>query len=241
MKVLCFHGFAGDPSDWNFLPSHPDYVFEAIPLPGHRTALNPQVSTDSFLEDWAKNIIQKRADVLLGYSLGGRLILELIKRGANPKAIVLESTGLGLIDQTAVFQRLQQDQWWSQLLMQAPSLFWSLWYQLPLWQGLREDPKFDKLLEQKINGPHFLAQTLLYFSPSIMSLRSTYCEVLQRFSGAILYIHGEQDKAYSKLAANYRQVGAETMAISGASHNTHFQDPVQFVRVILKFLNQLPS
>src|SRR5882672_3084816 len=89
--ITCLHGFLGSPRDWDFLRDG-GFEIETPPL-------------DAFPQS---------GDILLGYSLGGRLALQALLAGANYKRAILVSTGLGIEDEEARAARRASDQAWAQ-------------------------------------------------------------------------------------------------------------------------------
>jgi 2-succinyl-6-hydroxy-2,4-cyclohexadiene-1-carboxylate synthase len=90
MVITCLHGFLGNPRDWDFLR---DAGFEISTPP-----------LDS---------IPHHGDILLGYSLGGRLALQALLAGADYKRAILVSTGLGIEDDEARAARRASDVAWA--------------------------------------------------------------------------------------------------------------------------------
>ena len=90
MVITCLHGFLGNPRDWDFLRDA-GFAIETPPL-------------DS---------IPDRCDILLGYSLGGRLALHALLNGAQYKRAILVSTGLGIEGDEARAARRASDAAWA--------------------------------------------------------------------------------------------------------------------------------
>jgi 2-succinyl-6-hydroxy-2,4-cyclohexadiene-1-carboxylate synthase len=88
--ITCLHGFLGNPRDWDFLRDA-GFEIETPPL----------------------DAIPDHGDILLGYSLGGRLALNALLAGADYKRAILVSTGLGIEDETARAARRASDQAWA--------------------------------------------------------------------------------------------------------------------------------
>jgi len=88
--ITCLHGFLGNPRDWDFLR---DAGFDIATPP---------------LDD-----IPDRGDILLGYSLGGRLALHALLAGADYKRAILVSTALGIEDDDARAARRASDEAWA--------------------------------------------------------------------------------------------------------------------------------
>jgi 2-succinyl-6-hydroxy-2,4-cyclohexadiene-1-carboxylate synthase len=90
MVITCLHGFLGNSRDWDFLRAA-GFAIETPPL----------------------DAIPPRGDVLLGYSLGGRLALHALLAGANYQRAILVSTGLGIEDEEARAARRASDAAWA--------------------------------------------------------------------------------------------------------------------------------
>lgn len=88
--ITCLHGFLGAPRDWDFLR---DAGF---------TVATPPLDA-----------IPPRGDVLLGYSLGGRLALHAVLGGARYDRAILVSTGLGIEGEDARSARRASDEAWA--------------------------------------------------------------------------------------------------------------------------------
>jgi len=89
--ITCLHGFLGNPRDWDFLRDA-GFDIETPPI----------------------DAIPPCGDVLLGYSLGGRLALQALLNGANYQRAILVSTGLGIEDEDARAARRASDAAWAQ-------------------------------------------------------------------------------------------------------------------------------
>jgi 2-succinyl-6-hydroxy-2,4-cyclohexadiene-1-carboxylate synthase len=89
--ITCLHGFLGNPRDWDFLRDA-GFEIDTPPL----------------------DAIPSHGDVLLGYSLGGRLALQALVNGADYKRAILVSTGLGIEDENARSARRASDEAWAQ-------------------------------------------------------------------------------------------------------------------------------
>jgi 2-succinyl-6-hydroxy-2,4-cyclohexadiene-1-carboxylate synthase len=88
--ITCLHGFLGNPRDWNFLRDA-GFEIEAPPI----------------------DAIPDRGDIILGYSLGGRLALQALLAGADYKRAILVSTGLGIEGEEARAARRASDEAWA--------------------------------------------------------------------------------------------------------------------------------
>jgi 2-succinyl-6-hydroxy-2,4-cyclohexadiene-1-carboxylate synthase len=88
--ITCLHGFLGSPRDWDFL-REAGFSIETPPL----------------------DAIPPRGDILLGYSLGGRLALHALLAGARYQRAIFISTGLGVEGEDARAARRASDEEWA--------------------------------------------------------------------------------------------------------------------------------
>ena len=82
--LFFLHGFLGQTSDWTPIISQLPQAFQSItlPIPGHNeTPLTNKTSLDSTLKDLKAKITSpiyaNTKKIIIGYSLGGRLALQL--------------------------------------------------------------------------------------------------------------------------------------------------------------------
>jgi 2-succinyl-6-hydroxy-2,4-cyclohexadiene-1-carboxylate synthase len=103
VKRVLLHGFLGDPSVWTGITTG-----DALALPGH-------LGGDPVLPTWAQNLDAlagrvRGYDVAIGYSLGARVALGLLARGAVPRAILI-SVNPGLSDAERAGRRASDAVW----------------------------------------------------------------------------------------------------------------------------------
>jgi 2-succinyl-6-hydroxy-2,4-cyclohexadiene-1-carboxylate synthase len=199
MVITCLHGFLGNPRDWDFLRE----AGFAIETP----------SLDS---------IPDRGDVLLGYSLGGRLALHALLAGAQYQRAIFVSTGLGIEDDSARAARRASDEVWARRF---------------------ESEDFDSVTAA------WNAQPVLA-GPSLSRTRSDYdSRALREWSsGALppvasrlheltiptLWIAGARDTKYvaeARRAASLVQNG-RFVIIENAGHRVPWEKPNEFLAVI---------
>jgi 2-succinyl-6-hydroxy-2,4-cyclohexadiene-1-carboxylate synthase len=90
MVITCLNGFLGNPHDWDFLRDA-GFAIETPPL----------------------DAIPPHGDILLGYSLGGRLALHALLSGAQYERAIFVSTGLGIEGDDARAARRAADEAWA--------------------------------------------------------------------------------------------------------------------------------
>jgi 2-succinyl-6-hydroxy-2,4-cyclohexadiene-1-carboxylate synthase len=201
--ITCLHGFLGAPRDW-----------EGLREAGVAIATPPL------------DAIPPWGDILLGYSLGGRLALHALLAGARYERAIFVSTGLGIEDEVARAARRASDEAWA----------------------LRfESEEFDSVVAD------WNAQPVLA-GPALSRTRADYdARALREWSsGALppaasrlheltiptLWIAGARDTKYvaeAKRAASLARDGRVTI-IDSAGHRVPWEQPDEFLATVRAFL-----
>lgn len=240
LKIVCLHGFWGQPSDWDFLKAalHREGVhatIEAVDLYS-----DPGLSDSDSLWKWAERFCAgvSGKPVLLGYSMGGRLALHaLALRPGLFSGAVIVSADPGLLTVEEKAARAVSDENWARRFEQEP---WSVlnhdWNAQPVFDA--ETPETKELSRRESD---FL-RPLLAASLRAWSL-SRQENLLPRLSGLdlpVLWLAGERDKKYAAILEKVRGLG-ETFLVAGAGHRVLWdaQGEAQddFVRKLASFLN----
>jgi pimeloyl-ACP methyl ester carboxylesterase len=160
--IRVFHGFLGSPDDFSFLK-------------GKNIVLH--------------NLYQDRPvtsseDILIGYSMGGRLAIELAKKNRFKKLILINAHP-GLTDDK---EREIRSQWEEEVLerLTDPKKFLKWWNALPLFQA-------DKPLT---NVP---ARSVELFRKMLLSRQENFLPFLLENKDRVHWILGEKDPKYSAL------------------------------------------
>jgi 2-succinyl-6-hydroxy-2,4-cyclohexadiene-1-carboxylate synthase len=204
--IVALHGFLGLPSDWDFLRD--EFDVRAI--------------------DVLREPIPDTGELLLGYSLGGRLALQALLGGARYQRAVIVSTRVSDAEgdrrerDEAWARRFESDDW--ELLLRdwnAQSLFGG--HAMP-----RDERAFDRPA---------LARALRDLSPAVLPPVS---ERLQQIGIPVLWIAGERDTKY--VAEGRRAVEllprAELAIVPGAAHRVPWEQPVAFRALLRGFVSR---
>ncbi len=198
--LVFLHGFLGNALDWEPLISHlPESHCIAFDLPGH--------GDSPFMEEV---VIPLKSFHLIGYSMGGRIALQLSKKHPEKIAsLTLLSTHPGLCSEKEKHQRNFSDESWAKQLLELPiDEFLKRWYDQPIFK------KFMPAKRERQNIPA-LAKSLLHFSLS----RQTRYEIDQ-------VIVGEYDLKFRSLFQN-------PIIVPEAGHCVHLENP-KFVAQIIE-------
>lgn len=146
-------------------------------------------------------------DILIGYSMGGRLALEIaVQNSFELRKVILVSTHPGLEPEERENRRV----WESGVLLKmrtlSPLEFSAYWNALPLFQSSTLEPGMSK---------EFLLQSAELFERYLLSDRPNYLHLLSQKAPKIVWITGEKDKKYQELtAAKIKPLGIKTYEIS---------------------------
>ena len=224
------HGFFRAKEDWQDLWAFlsPHILCTACDLPGHGSS--PAIA-DNYLEILAREI---RASILVGYSLGGRLALQLA--AMNPEAyshVIILSAHPGLLDADENRARLVRDREWANQLKQGGiEVFLREWYAQPLFSSLQKRPELlQQLLEKrKLQDAHKMADVL-------MKLSLGHQERITAFHPRTLFLYGDADEKYQKIySALPKDVAVRCIENSG--HTVHMENPMRCAQCILEWMEE---
>jgi 2-succinyl-6-hydroxy-2,4-cyclohexadiene-1-carboxylate synthase len=169
--IHVFHGFLGSPEDFSFLPSRDDIKLYDLLDFKSPPSLNPE-------------------DTLIGYSMGGRIALEMASRSNfNIKKLVLISSHPGLEDEDEKLARINwEDEVLLRLKSQGSEDFEEYWNKLSIFTH-------DKPI--RIRNLYSFASVFDQFR---LSEQKNFLPYLSQHREKILWIIGEKDEKYRKLA-----------------------------------------
>lgn len=231
--VLLLHGFMGSRDDWGAVTNRLARTRRciAVDLPGHGATGAP--AEDAL---WAPaGCVAALAGVLagcgggsvVGYSLGGRLALQLaIEHPGVVDCAVIISSSPGIADATARQARRDEDERRArQLEAQGLETFLEDWYRQPLFAPLREQPRFAEVLaRRRRNDPRLLARSLRSMGAGVQ--RSLWDE-LPGLRSPVLFLAGERDSKYTTQALDAVALcpRAEAVVLRGRGHALVEEDP----------------
>jgi 2-succinyl-6-hydroxy-2,4-cyclohexadiene-1-carboxylate synthase len=212
-----------------------------IDLPGHGKSSLDHFDSREDIFIALKNLIEsfnEKEIVYYGYSMGGRIALELALFYKSPTNLIIESGSFGLSTKEEREKRLNSDL----SLFSAsynPHEFFNEWYKNPIFYDYNQSELFKIDLEKKSNHDYKLWQkSLSFFSPgSSPYLLQDIIKKLQSASFKISAIFGEKDFKYKE---HFEMVKKEVphldlFEIKNAGHNPHKSYPSE-VKGLLKKL-----
>lgn len=162
-------------------------------------------------------------EVLFGYSMGGRLALDLLQRKRFDKAIIV-SAGLNAPDEA---RRQRDEEWARRFESEEWSSLMRAWMAQPVFGGHvveRREEDFDRAE---------LARQLRESSPAVLPPPR-----LERIGTPVLWVAGERDAKYVDIArhAVARLPHAELWICPAAGHRVPWEQPEALVARIRDFI-----
>lgn len=251
------HGFLGLPSDWNAVKedfndyhciahSIENYILDYSKISISRpdslvSVLSGHVGA---LTDWAHRFNHKvfsnpsycsTKNILIGYSLGGRLALHSLRAPNQWDAAILISTHPGLTNASEKQQRLQHDVNWGDRFASEP------------WESILDAWNDQAVFAYKKNvfrrsEEHYdrtsLQQVLNMFS---LGLQNGFQDFIKNIQIPILWVAGEQDAKFAKIAEEMSQLSCNVKhaIIPNSGHRVPWESQGDFTKICNDFLKDL--
>ncbi len=251
--IICLHGFSEDVSTWQTLYEQVKknchaYALYCIDLMGHGKSPRPQ-ELECYAMDYlvekihdtvqaALHNTQYKQYSLLGYSLGGRVAMHYALKYAHElRAIILESSSLGIEDAAQKQERKKQDEKLANIIEQnSIEFFEQYWSQLELFksqQSLSTKVKLEIKSRRLQNTPQCLANTLRMLGQGNLPY---IAEDFFKLNLPKLYICGALDEKYLSVAKDLAPQDIIVKTISRAGHNVHLEQPEIYYELVHNFL-----
>lgn len=235
---IFLHGFLGTKEDWYPMWEllSKDHFCIAYDLPGHGHSPNISSNYLQILEDEIRQDSFGKKPVLIGYSLGGRIALQLADK--NPSLyshVIALSAHAGIIEEKERASRLDTDlEWIDKLHRCSMRSFVTEWYQQPLFHSLCKKPDLLDCITKKrhMQEPLRMADVL-----AMLSLGRQNPIIF--FHPRTLFLYGEEDEKYQKYY-NTLARNATVRAVEHSGHVVHLENPVACAERILQWLEANP-
>ena len=241
--ILALHGFTGGGDDFAPLAEHLSRRIIAPDLPGHQQTGRPVDERPFSVASWAGSLREAitRDSVVLGYSMGARVALQLAAT-APLGALILISGTPGIQDADArALRRAQDDRLAAHLEEVGLETFLKEWSQKPIiaTQG-RAPTAVQTILKhvRETRDADGLAKSLRgcgtgSMDPLWSALESVRCPTL--------LIAGEEDTKFTDIAheMHTRIPSASLVVFEETGHAPHFEHPARVAHVIADFLETL--
>lgn len=239
MKIWALHGFLGQASDFSDLQKkclelEPNLKWQSVDYM-HSRELSPQ----STLEEWGDHfckIVEKTSaleeNILLGYSQGGRLALQALKKKSDLwKKVVLLSTNPGLPVAERPARARSDQEWAEKFLNQNFQKTIEKWNEQAVFQGSVSEPQRK---EEDFNRRQ-LADCLTRWS---LSQQEDFHDYLKQVAVPLLYVSGERDSKYTLIGQSLAAASPRILhrKIENAGHRVFLDQPDATAFEIVQFL-----
>jgi 2-succinyl-6-hydroxy-2,4-cyclohexadiene-1-carboxylate synthase len=240
--LVALHGFTETDLVWSeFFNGH--HPVRCPVLPGHGAKPCPPGTTlASVAAAMAKHLNANGGDDLLGYSLGGRVALQLaLDHPGKVRRLVLLSSGPGIADASERAKRLKRDERLAQILEEdGISPFTAWWESTPALKPFKplSRPVDEALRSMRLNqDPQCLAGVLRHLSHGAME---DLAPRLANLRIPVLLIAGDSDTAYCQ---RMREMAAalpnsRLQLIADAGHAVHREKPEAVRNSVVTFLRE---
>lgn len=245
-NLVLLHGFMGSGENFaHLIPGLKSFCNPiTIDLLGHgRTdgaELHYRFSTKEQVADVTK-LISEQLDVplyLYGYSMGGRLALQLaLHRPDLYRGLILESATFGIEGETERQARQSLDARRSDAITGNFEGFLEDWKNMPLFASSTADPDLLKRTEriQQEQNPFWLANALQGFGTGTMPCVR---DRLKDLAIPVQLIAGERDSKFVHINRQMeREIpDAQLQLVKDAGHRVHLEQPEKLLAVIGDFI-----
>ena len=238
-RVTLVHGFLGSPADWADVLARlaPGIACDCVALSELGCG-----SVDEAASALASRLERPPCDLLVGYSMGGRIALELAatRNDLVPRLLLL-ATSPGLDDEGERARRAAEDDGRAQeILRDGLDAFVERWYRLPIFAPFTRHPSFSAARVRRAQGEAaFWARCVAACSPGRGTPRwSAFPACAPR----IVFAAGALDERYAAYAARARMLAPELRVeiVAGAGHVLPLEAPDACARLIESTLQITP-
>jgi 2-succinyl-6-hydroxy-2,4-cyclohexadiene-1-carboxylate synthase len=243
-RVTLVHGFLGSPADWADVLARlsPGIACDCVPL----TDLGCG-SVDEAASMLAQRLARNPCDLLVGYSMGGRIALELAAaRGELVPRLLLLGASPGLDDAAERARRASEDDARAaEILRDGLDAFVERWYRLPIFAPFTRHPSFSAARLRRAQGEAaFWARCVAGCSPGRGTPRWS---AIPAIASRTVFAAGALDERYAAYAARARDMSASsaravrTEIVAGAGHVLPLEAPDACARLIESTLQLTPE
>jgi len=235
-RIIAVHGQLGLASDWDQfadLAMNEQYKLEAVDL--WKVLAEDELSLIEF--GTYLNTKYKSGDVLLGYSMGGRLALHALVADPAPwKAIIIVSAHLGLLNVQAIEERRKIDDEWSRKAKSSSWIeFLTEWNQQSVLSG-------KSVLNDRLELENRRAEIDKAFRNWSLSEQENLMPKLVGIDVPILFVAGEEDKKFhdhlGTVVQNLNQPNIEFLSIPNVGHRVPWEAEALFAEKCFEWLIQ---
>ena len=247
--LVLLHGFTGTHRTWDGLGERLGRGrFLILPdLPGHggsgvsssRSEMGVGATSDALAEVVAQESGGRKAGVL-GYSLGGRVALDLAcKHQELLSCLILEGASPGIeAEDVRAARRVKDDALADEIDRRGLEWFVDHWQETPLFATQKDLPRaaFEAVRRDRLsNSADGLAMSLRAAGIGAM------VPLWDKIGGLkipVLLVVGKKDRRYAEIAEAMREriPGSAVAEVDGAGHCAHLERPKEFAALTERFL-----
>ena len=247
-RIVFLHGFMGSSQDWEKIINDlaQDYHCLAVDLPGHGQSLGLEPAqytmpgTAQLLQEaLVQQLSPQRhfANLLVGYSMGGRLALYLSLSFPQsfPQAQIISGSP-GLSDFKARKARRDIDLLRCTEIRDDLKVFLRKWYRQPLFESLWKTSAQDILIEQRLrNNPEELGKSLKYLG---LGSQPSLWGKLPNSASKLHQIAGELDPKFVSISQEMANCypALDLRVLPNVGHNIPLENPTAMVAEIRRIM-----
>ncbi|MCX5650520.1 MAG: alpha/beta fold hydrolase [Planctomycetota bacterium] len=243
-RVALVHGFLGSPADWADVLARlsPGIACDCVPLVELGCA-----SVADAARALAARLERSPCDALVGYSMGGRIALELAAtRPELAPRLVLLAASPGLDDEAERARRAAEDDARAEeILRDGLDAFVERWYRLAIFAPFTRHASFSAARLRRAQGEaEFWSRCVAACSPARGTPRWSAIPAL---APRTTFVAGALDERYAAFAARARDITSalapalRVEIIAGAGHVLPLEAPDACARIIEESLSLNPS
>ncbi|CDZ81738.1 2-succinyl-6-hydroxy-2, 4-cyclohexadiene-1-carboxylate synthase [Candidatus Rubidus massiliensis] len=231
LNLHVIHGFLGQPTDFDFVEC------ENVTVIKHSIWDNMKDTCD--FSSWSQNFIQKIEpgfNLLMGYSLGGRLSLHLLEMFPSYwKGAIFISTHPGIDCEKEKKDRYINDKKWADIWLKED---WT--HALNQWNAqkvFKTTSKEQKKYEKTFNR-EWLAKALVNFS---LSRQKNFKFFLESINIPLLWLVGQNDEKFVSLSEHllFRNQHSSKIVVKDAGHRIHLDQQSLFTKILKNFIQEI--
>ena len=247
MEVVALHGFANTTAQWDAVAAAlPATIrLRAVALPGHIEGGPVGPTWDATVAQLAEVVrpqAQPPVQLIVGYSLGARLTLGLLKAGHVEHA-VLVSVNPGLQLESARTERRARDAEWAALLRtHGMAEFARTWQAQPLFTSQRQvatEQRNARTTQRLRHIPADLARAIECLGLAAMP---DYRQVIAMHQHRLHLVVGELDQKFVALAHQLTTDNPELACtlIPSCGHDPTLESPTVLANIVARIATSLP-
>jgi len=244
-SIVGLHGFSGSADDFEAIAPHLDFGVEALDLIGHGETATPCELSHYTIDEQVKAVssVLNPPRMVLGYSMGGRLALQLAHMSPDRvEGVILIGATPGIEDPKQRQERVSADEALADRIESAGiSTFADEWESRPVIASQRhiKSPFGQRLRSRRRdNSALGLANSLRGMGTGVMP---SLWDVLHTIRIPTLLVTGAQDHKFTAINIAMAQAmpSAHHHIIDNAGHCAHLEQPVAVATLINGFVAAL--